>query len=104
MTEPTLWDIPADPLARSDDPEPSKLAAKTVEANAREQECIEALRWLVCAGDCHDIARVLAEHGLQRQTNTIARRLTSLERKGLTRRCGFKDATNGRRTTLWKIA
>jgi len=104
MNPPSLFDTIADPDVRTDDPPTSKVAAKQLDVNAREAEVTEALRWLVCASDTHDIQRVLAEHGLRRDRNCVARRLTSLERKGLVRRCGFKDATTGRRTTLWRLA
>jgi DNA-binding MarR family transcriptional regulator len=99
MTEPTLWDIPADPNYRNDDPPTSKVAGQTVQANAREAEVLSALRKLICASDTHDIQRVLADYNLTRERNCISRRLTSLERKGMVRRAGVKD---GRRT-LWAL-
>lgn len=99
-----LFTIPADPMARAKDPATSKAAARTVDTNARETECVEALRRLVCASDCHDIQRVLAEYGIQRDRNCIARRLTSLERKGLVRRSGVKQGPRGAHTTLWRLA
>ncbi len=99
----SLFDTVADPMSRRDDPPTSKVAGLRLDANPREDEVLEALRWLVCASDTHDIQRVLAEHSMQRDRNCIARRLTSLERKGLARRAGFKDATTGRRTTLWRL-
>jgi len=101
--QPSLFDAPADPTFRRTDPPSSKVAGLRLDANAREDEVLQALRWLVCASDTHDIQRVLAEHSLNRDRNCIARRLTSLERKGLVRRCGYKEATTGRRTTLWRL-
>jgi len=99
----SLFDTVPDPLSRRDDPPTSTVAGLRLDANAREDEVLQALRWLVCASDTHDIQRVLAEHTMQRDRNCLARRLTSLERKGLVRRCGFKEATTGRRTTLWRL-
>lgn len=99
----SLLDIPADPLVRSSDPEPAKVAGKRVKRNVREDEVCEALRWLVCAGDCHDIRAVLLEHGLDRPTNTISRRLTSLERHGRVRRAGTKVGPAGQPCTLWRL-
>lgn len=99
----SLFDALADPTYRSCDPETSKIAGKTVATNAREDECIEALRRLVCAADTHDIAAVLAEYGLQRDRNCLARRLTSLERKGRVRRAGVKVGAAGKPTTLWAL-
>lgn len=100
----SLLDVPADPTYRSDGPETSKVAGKTVQTNAREEECIEALRRLVCAADCHDIRAVLLEYGLDRPTNTISRRLTSLERRGLVRRAGVKTGPAGKPCTIWRLA
>lgn len=102
--QPTLFDAPADPLYRRDDAETSKVAAKQLDPNPREQECIEALRRLVCAADCHDIRKVLLEYGLDRPTNTISRRLTSLERRGLVRRAGVKVGPAGKPCTVWRLA
>jgi DNA-binding MarR family transcriptional regulator len=99
MTEPTLWDIPADPNYRNDDPPTSVVAGKAVQTNAREAEVLSALRKLICASDTHDVQRVLADYNLTRERNCISRRLTSLERKGMVRRAGVKD---GRRT-LWAL-
>lgn len=101
--QPSLFDAPADPNYRTDGAETSRVAAKTLDANPREAECLEALRLLVCAADCHDIAAVLEQYGLHRQTNTIARRLTSLERKGLVRRAGVKQGAAGKPTTIWRL-
>lgn len=99
----SLFDAPADPTYRSTDPETSRVAGKTVDANAREAEVIEALRLLVVASDCHDIRAALLSYGLDRPTNTISRRLTSLERKGLVRRGGSKTGAAGQPTTLWRL-
>lgn len=99
----SLLDVPVDANYRSDGPETSRVAGKTLDPNPREQECIEALRWLVCAADCHDIRAVLLEHSIDRPTNTISRRLLGLERKGLTRRCGVKVGAQGKPTTLWTL-
>lgn len=99
----SLLDMPADPMARRDDPPTSKAAAKTVETNAREAEVIEALRRLVVASDCHDIQRVLEEYGLRRDRNCISRRLTSLERKQLVRRAGVKQGAAGKPNVAWRL-
>lgn len=98
-----LFELAADPTYRSDGPETSRVAAKTLDPNPREQECIEALRRLVCASDCHAIRAVLLEYGLDRPTNTISRRLTSLERRGLVRRAGVKVGPAGKPCTLWRL-
>lgn len=99
----SLLDVPVDANYRSDGPETSRVAGKTVDANAREAEVLEALRHLVCAADTHDIRALLLAYGLDRPTNTISRRLTSLERKGLARRCGVKVGVQGKPTTLWRL-
>lgn len=98
----SLFDAPADAMWRSGEIT-SRAAARSVDTNARERECIEALRRLIVASDCHDIARVLGEYGLVRPTNTIARRLTSLERKGFVRRSGVKQRAAGKPCATWTL-
>jgi hypothetical protein len=66
-----------------------------------QQECLEALRWLIVASDCSDIQRALREHGIDRQTNTIARRLCDLEAMGLVVRVGRNFDRRGWPTT-WR--
>ena len=99
----TLFDVPADPLVRRGDPETSRVAATRLRANAREAEVVDALRFLVCASTSHDIASHLAAYGLVRPVNTVARRLTSLERAGRVRRCGVKVGPYGQPCTLWRL-
>jgi hypothetical protein len=99
MTEPGLFDG----LYRHDDPPTSRDAAATVDVNARERECLDALRWLCRAGDTGDLQRVLSEHGLVRDRSCIARRLTSLARKGLVARTGTKQGPAGRQCTTWVL-
>ena len=74
-----------------------------MDVNARELEVVDALRYLVAASDCHDIRRCLLGFGLDRPTNCLSRRLTSLELKGLVRRCGVKAGAAGKATTLWRL-
>lgn len=64
-----------------------------------QQEVYEALRLLIVAADTTDIQKVLAEHNIQRQTNTIAKRLCELEAKGLVRRSGRNMTRRGHPTT-----
>lgn len=99
-----LLDLPADPTYRSAGPETSRVAGLTVDVNAREGEVLEAMRHAVVAADTHDLRRILLGYGLDRPTNTIARRLTSLERKGKVRRVGVKRGPFSKPTTLWGIA
>ena len=93
MTDPTLFDV----LVRTDDPATSKAAAGTVNRNRREAEVIGALRDLTYA-TAHDIGIHVG-----RDTNCVARRLTSLERAGTVRRCGVKPGPYGRDCTLWRL-
>jgi hypothetical protein len=95
--------LPFDEMARAADPATSHLAAASVDLPAREQEVTLALKWLVCASDTHDIQRVLAEHSMLRDRNNIARRLTTLDRKGIVRAVGTKVGPHGRQTTLWML-
>lgn len=103
MSAPTLFDMLPDPNYRAADPETSKAAGLTVDTNAREAEVLHALRHLVCASDTHDLQAVLEQYGMQRDRNCIARRLTSLDRKGLVRRAGSKVGAHGKPTTLWAL-
>ena len=103
MSQTSLFDPgPADQLWR-DGQEVSRAAGRTVDVKGREEECLLALRILVAASDTHDIQRVLAEAGFMRDRNCIARRLTSLQRKGLVARCGVKVGAAGKPTTLWRL-
>lgn len=74
-----------------------------IEPNARQAECLEALRWLIVPGDCHDIRRVLLEHNMDRPVNGIATRLKACEFRGWVERCGDKPGPFGKRTTLWRL-
>lgn len=98
-----LFELPADPLVRRDDPETSRVAAVTVRRNVREDEVRNALRVLVTASTSHDISDLLGTYGLQRPSNTVSRRLTSLERQGVVRRCGVKTGPYGQPCTLWRL-
>jgi hypothetical protein len=103
MSQASLFDAgPADALWRNGQ-EVSRAAGRLVDVNAREQEVVDALRFLVAASDCHDIRRTLLGFGFDRPTNCIGRRLTSLERKGLVRKCGTKVGAAGKPTTLWRL-
>lgn len=67
-----------------------------------QAEVIEALRWLVAAGDTADIQRALAEHDIPRERNSIAKRLCELEDFGLVERVGTRSAGRGVTRTLWR--
>ena len=93
-----------DPMVGAEDPQTSRDAAVSVDTAGREQEVRDALRWLVCGSDTHDIQQVLAARGMHRDRNCISRRLTSLERKGVVRRVGVKVGPHGRALTMWSLA
>lgn len=67
-----------------------------------QQEVHEALRWLIVAGTTTDIQRALAEHGIQRERNSIAKRLCELEGKGLVERVGTEHVGRGISRTTWR--
>ena len=92
-----------DAMVGHEDPQTSRDAAESVDTAGREQEVRDALRWLVCGSDTHDIQQVLAARGMVRDRNNIARRLTSLERKGVVRRVGVKVGPHGRALTMWAL-
>lgn len=94
----SLWDA-----VRPSDPETSRAAAESVDVNAREREVIDALRFLVVASSTHDIQQHLAGYGLARDRNCIARRLTSLCRKGLVSDQGTKPGPHGRDCTAYRL-
>lgn len=81
--------------------QPSLFPDKVKGPSPSQQECLEALRWLVAAGSTADIQLVLAEHGLRREKNCLAKRLGELERMGLVERVG--TAYDGRTArTTWR--
>lgn len=100
---PTLFDLPADPMVRTTDRETSRAAAKSVEPGPREQECLEALRFLTVASSTYDIQQVLATYGINRDRNCLSRRLLSLVRKGLVDDRGLKPGPYGRSVTAYRI-
>lgn len=81
--------------------EPSLFDAPHV--SPAQAECLEALRWLMVASDTTDIQHALAEHNIQRQTNTIAKRLCELEAKGLVERTGRNLHRRGHPTTWRRV-
>lgn len=103
-TQISLWDIPADPMVRSDSRETSRAAAASVEKNHREAECIDALRYLAVASSTYDIQQVLATYGLHRDRNCLSRRLLSLVRKGLVDDRGMKPGPHGRQVTAYRLS
>jgi hypothetical protein len=97
-------DLPVDPMARANDRETVKAAAKSVDVNAREQEIIDALRFLTVASSTHDIQSFLeGRFGAKRDRNCIARRLTSLVRKGVVTDQGVKPGPYGRHVTAYRL-
>lgn len=94
----------SDPNARSNDRATSAAAAATVNFNAREQEVLDALRFLVVASSTHDIQQHLELYGIKRDRNCISRRLTTLVRKGVVVDQGEKDGPHGRRVTAYRLA
>lgn len=100
----SLFDVPADPTFRKSDPATSKAASRTIATNAREAEVLEAMRGLTVASTAADISAYLKSYGLPRDQNCVSRRLTSLERAGVVRRCGVKAGASGRACSLWRLA
>lgn len=79
-SQPTLWDKALAPA---------------------QQECLEALRWLMVASDTTDIQKALAEHGIPRERSNIAKRLNELEAMGLVERVG-RNLTRRQHPTTWR--
>jgi hypothetical protein len=67
-----------------------------------QAEVLEAMRWMVVAGDTGDIQAALREHGIDRQTNVIAKRLCELEDRGLVERTGKHFVRRGVTRTTWR--
>jgi len=80
--------------------QPSLFASDTKPLSPSQQEVLEALRWCVVASDTGDIQRALREHGIIRERNCIAKRLTELEAKGLVERAGTSFGKRPR--TTWR--
>jgi hypothetical protein len=100
--EPSLFSL-SDTNVRADDPSTSTAAAASVDLNAREQEVVDALRFLVVASSTHDIQQHLEKYGIKRDRNCISRRLTSLVRRGVVVDQGEKDGPHGRRVTAYRL-
>ena len=100
----SLFDAPVDPLpARSSDPETSRAAARELPLRARQQECIDALRWLGVSATADDVKRCLAEHGFQRERNECSSRLSELERLGRVRKIGVRKNHRGKSVATWGL-
>ena len=103
MNEPTLFDVPADPMWRSGQVT-SRSSAGTVDVNARESEIVDVLRLAVTSMTVADIQSELHARGIApRERANISRRLTSLARKGVAERCGVELKAGGRARTTWRL-
>lgn len=67
-----------------------------------QQEVVEALRVLMHSADTTDIQRVIAEHGIPRDRNCLAKRLCELEALNRVERVGRNFARRGHPTT-WRL-
>lgn len=103
MTQGCLFELDADPMVRKDSPETSRAAAKTVNVNARERECLDALRFLVVASSAYEVACCLQQRNIPRQVNCVSRRLGSLVKKGLVDARGVKPGPYGRDVTAYRL-
>jgi hypothetical protein len=99
-----LLSMPVDPLpARTSDPETSRAAARELPLRARQQECVDALRWLCVSATADDVKRCLAEHGMVRERNECASRLSELERLGRVRKVGVRKNHRGKNVATWRL-
>lgn len=104
MTQPTLFDVPVDPLpVRSSDPATSRRAARDLPIRERQREVLVALRWLAVASDAADIRDCLEAAGMRRERGEVASRLSELRRMGLVREVGVKQGPRGRAVTTWAL-
>lgn len=97
---PSLFD---EPMVRDSDPATSRAAAESVNINAREQEIVDALRFLVVASSAYEIQQALNNRGIARDKNCVSRRLTSLVRKGVVSNQGVKPGPYGRDVTAYRL-
>lgn len=102
MTEPTLWDA----AARHTDPATSWAAARRDRFSLR-LAVLDTIRLLDRAyhqgATVAEITATLADRGIDRQENSIARRVTSLRKAGLVRTTGqTRDGGRGADQTVWE--
>lgn len=101
---PTLFDAPLEPLpVRSSDPETSRAAARELPLRARQQECVDALRWIGVSATADDVKRCLAEHGMDRERNECASRLSELEQLGRVRKVGVRKNHKNKSVATWVL-
>lgn len=106
----TLFDAPptAAPSRRSD-PVTSKMAGKALPLRVRQQEVVHALRWIGVSATADDVKQCLAEHGLQRERNEVASRLSELAdperwpQGPLVRRVGVRPNQKGRNVATFAL-
>lgn len=100
----TLFDFlePALPV-RSTDPATSRVAARELPLRPRQQECVEALRWIGVSATADDVKRCLSEHGLQRERNECASRLSELERLGVVCKVGVRKNERNKSVATWRL-
>ena len=108
MTEPSLFEMAADPLpVRSSDPATSRAAARSVDMGARKQEVVDAMRVLGVACTASEIHRVCREYGSRVDVGSVRSRLSQLRRDGRVRVQGVKVVPpprgTGRHEQTWVL-
>lgn len=104
MTQASLFDAPvtAAPSRRSD-PATSRVAGKELPLRPRQAEVIEALRHIAVSATADDVKKCLSEHGLIRERNECASRLSELERLGRVRKVGVKRNHRNKSVATWRL-
>lgn len=107
----SLFDSPVSRLpVRSSDPETSRVAARQLDATARQNEVLLAMRLLVTSCMPSEIKRVLGDRGMDRERNEIASRLSELsdperwaDGQPRVRKVGAKTGPRGRPVATWVL-
>lgn len=106
----SLFDAPIEPPlpVRSQDPETSRVAAKSVDLAARKQEVLDAMRLIGVSCTADEISDRLREYGIRMDPGCVRSRLNQLKRDdGLVRKVGVKTVPkpigSGRPSTTWAL-
>lgn len=99
-----LFDTPVTAARhRHNDPATSRAAARELPLRARQQEVVDALRFLVGSATADEVRTVLREYGFDRERNEVSSRLSELERLGITRKVGVRRNHKNKSVATWRL-
>ncbi len=97
--QPSLWDLPVDPLpVRSSDPATSRAAARRLPLRKRKAQVMAAIEWLDAAAvsfTADEVLDVLRHTDSRWERGSVSSRLAQLRRDGLVEPIGVAAGRRG---------